>query len=172
MTFLDSFIPQLLATLVGGAIGVFGVWWAFRLQRRAAARDGVEQAAENLLLRIADYVGAVDAYMKEFGMMQWHAGEKLHRTYPHAAPVTIAVEVLRMRTEGEERAIADGFGATWKSVARAPGDSAASAASHMASAISLWRLEAPRSEVDATLETARQLSLKEGDVEVGPDDGS
>lgn len=171
MTFLDSFIPQLLATLVGGTIGVFGVWWAFRLQRKAAARDGVEHAAENLLLRIAEYVGAIDAYMKEFGMMQWHVyGAKMQRTYPHAAPVSIAVELLRMRTNGEERAMADELGTTWSYVAHAPAKSAASAAGHMATAVSRWRLGEPRSEVNDSLETARQLSLEEGEVEVTPDE--
>ena len=159
MTFLDSFIPQLLATLVGGAIGVFGVWWAFRLQRKAAARDGVEHAAENLLLRLAEYVGAVDAYMKEFGMTQWNVrGAKMQRTYPHAAPVSIAVELLRMRTVGEERALADAFGAAWDVVAHAHAESAASAASHIATAVSLWRLGSSVSEIENSLNFARKLS--------------
>jgi hypothetical protein len=164
VTFFDSFIPQLLATLVGGAIGVFGVWWAFRLQRKAATRDGVEHAVENLLLRLAEYVGLVDAYTKEFDMMQWHVyGAKMQRTYPHAAPVSIAVELLRMRTVGQERAVADAFAATWNIVAHAPAQTAASAAGHMATAVSLWRLEAPEAEINNSLSFAAKLSRSEGD---------
>ncbi|WP_336643795.1 hypothetical protein [Microbacterium sp. MMO-113] len=170
MTFLDDFIPQLLATLIGGVIGVFGVWWAFRLQRRAAARDDVDRAVENLLIRISDHVEAVEAYNSEFNMMRWDGTDKLGRTFPHAAPVSIAVELLRIRTSDEDREIADLLGATWSHVAHSTRVNRASAAGHMATAITRWRLGEPRDAVADSLETARQLSLPDDEVEVTSDE--
>ena len=53
--------PQLLATLVGGGIGLAGVLRVFRPQRRASARDRFDQAVEQLLLRpIDELAGARD----------------------------------------------------------------------------------------------------------------
>lgn len=170
MTFFDAFIPQLLATIVGGAIGVFAVWLAFRWQRNAAARDGVDRAVENLLQRIADHIAAVDAYNAEFNMTVWTAGSKLQRTYPHAASVSIACELLRMRTMGKERKVADDIGEAWNYVAHASSDTIGTAGGVLASAISKWRLGASRAEVSESLETARQLSLDAGEVEVRADD--
>ncbi|OWP20310.1 hypothetical protein CBF90_02080 [Microbacterium sp. AISO3] len=169
MSFLDSFVPQLLATLVGGAIGVFGVWLAFRLQRRAAARDDVDRAVETLLNRIADHVEAVQAYNAEFNMMRWGRDQKLARTFPHAAPVSIAVEVLRMRTSGGEREVADRLAATWRHVANSPASSRGSAAGHMATAITQWRLGEARTTLLGSLDTARQLSLGENKVDTVAD---
>lgn len=96
MTFLDSFIPQLLATLVGAGVGIYGVRLAFRWQRTATEHDAVDRAVEQLLQRISERVEAVDAYNKEFRMTRWGQATKMQRTFPHAAPVSIACEFLRM----------------------------------------------------------------------------
>lgn len=170
VSFLDAFVPQLLATLAGGVIGVFGVWWAFHLQRRAHTRDDVDRAVETLLSRLSDHVQAVDAYYAEFQMMRWGTSDKLTRTFPHAAPVSIAIEVLRWRTIKDEREVADLLGDTWSHVAHSSGENRASAAGHMATAINRWRLGESRGAILSSLETARQLSLHDDEVEVTSDD--
>lgn len=153
---------------MGGAIGVFGVWWAFRLQRRAAARDDVDRAVETLLNRISDHVEAAQAYTAEFNITRL-GREKLVRTFPHAAPVSIAVDVLRMRTSGDEREVADQLADTWKHVARSSASARGIAAGHMATAITQWRLRERRATILDTLDLARQLSLPEGTIDIVAD---
>lgn len=128
---------------------------------------------ENLLLRIAEHFTLVDAYMKEYNATMWgQPGSIVQRTYPHVAAVSIAVEFLRIKTSGEEREIADEISETWNAVAHATVDNTPSACGILVSAISKWRLGAPRESITDTLETARQLSLRDGEIEVRPDDES
>ena len=89
--FLAAFIPQLLATLVAGGLGVLAVWFAFKLQQGAAARDALDRAAESLLQRIGDYVDRLDAYRRETRTVTWAAGDFPKRQMPHPAGVSIAI---------------------------------------------------------------------------------
>ncbi|WP_022891599.1 hypothetical protein [Agromyces subbeticus] len=165
--FLEAFVPQLLATIVGGVIGVFAVWLAFGWQRRASAQDGVDQAVEYLLRRIAEYVSDLDAYKRDIGLVNWSAGQRPQRYVPHAAGVSIAVELLRMRTKGKERKVADEVGKAWSLAAAATLDKRGTACGFLAGAISDWRLGASPSEIADGLETVRQLALKDDESEIG-----
>ena len=168
--FLAAFIPQLLATIAGGAIGVFGVWLAFRWQQGASSGEAVDRAVENLLLRIGEYVADMDAYRRDFDMVNWAAGGRPQRQMPHAAVVSIAVELVRTRTKGAERAIANEIGNAWSLVAGADLDKRGTACAFLAESITLWRSGAPGAAVTDRLETARQLSLADGELEVTPDE--
>lgn len=168
--FLVAFIPQLLATIAGGGIGVFGVWLAFRWQQGASARDATDRAVENLLVRIADYVADLEAYRGDFEMVNWGAGGRPQRQMPHAAVVSIAVELVRMRTKGSELAIADEIGRAWSLIAGAGLDKRGTACAFLAEAITMWRSGATPEAVADRLETARQLSLKDDEVEISSDD--
>lgn len=59
--------------------------------------------------------------------------------------------------------MADELAGTRDIVAHAPAKTAASAAGYMATAVSLWRLEAPGAEINNSLSFAMKLSRSEDD---------
>ncbi|MGW9159285.1 hypothetical protein [Microbacterium sp. NPDC055665] len=170
LEFLAAFVPQLLATVVGGLLAVYAARLAFNWEQGAERQNDVERVAESLMQRIGDYVVAAEAYRREFALIDWRQGQKPQRTMPHPAGVSIEVEMLRVRTSGDDAEIADEIGRTWDAVAHAPLDNVATACGVLAGAIASWRRGVPRARVMDSLETARQLSLASGEFDVSPDD--
>ncbi|MGI9821949.1 hypothetical protein [Agromyces sp. Marseille-Q5079] len=168
--FLVAFLPQLFATLAGALIGVLAAWLAFTWQRRASNEDSVDRAVEDLLRRIGEYVADIDAYQKHIALVNWGAGQRPQRTAPHPASVTIAVELLRMKTKGKHRKVADEISKTWKAASSAELEKRTDSCGYLAAAITDWRLGASPAETADGMATARQLAVKNGELETEKDE--
>ena len=159
--FWVAFVPQLLASLAGAAVGVIGVLIGFALQNGTARRDAADAAAENVLQRISDFVEATDrwsafgtrAVITKFGDPP--AGPPRPTTYA----VTIALEILAMRTRGQEHKDAVAFRRAWTSVMKGETASARmNASGYLAGAISSWRVGGSAEDLVTDLATVVRVA--------------
>jgi hypothetical protein len=142
--FWDVFVPQLLAALVGAFAGVAGVLIGFRLQRRAAASDSVDDAVERLLIQLSEFAEESQVYADHNRFVFTRA----INTPPPPGParpvgysVSIAFEILAMRTSGGVRAVVNDISMIWADILHAPSAAdAASAAGVLAGLVSSWRM--------------------------------
>ena len=160
--FWASFVPQFLASLAGAVVGLVGVIIAFRLERGASRADSVDAAVERVLVELSTFVSK---------MATWRdAGDRpvaSPRAYPFA--VSIALEILVMRTRKDSRKIAQEFARLWGDIAPAANLEAQETASGLlASAITAWRAGLGDAEVEERLERIRELV--NGEVLDPPDD--
>ena len=141
--FWTSFVPQLLAALVGAFAGVAGVLIGFRLQRRAARSDSVDDAVERLLIRLSEFAEESKIYANHhrfFFAVPLNSPPPAGPARPVGYAVSIAFEILSMRTTGRERREANDISLIWSDILHAPGAAdAATAAGLLAGLVASWR---------------------------------
>lgn len=140
-TFWDAFLPQLLATLVGGgvtaAVSILAVRHAFQLEQDAKYDDRVTAAASVLITELAQYAEATHNRRRwaSFSMLPG-AGPEPPSPSPNS--VSAAIEALVIVTRGHERDDAKRISAAWQ-VIGIDTRSGADAARLLAGAIRDWR---------------------------------
>ena len=155
--FWSAFIPQLLATLVGSGAAVVAVYYGFRLQRTASSEDAIDAAVERLLVEIADFVTEVIAYRAEART----ADQEWNPPKPPGHGVSVAIEILKIRTRDENRRMAGHFSAAWSDIVRTPYMKyRQEAAGHLAGAISDWRLGRAEPAVLRNLKLVSRIAEK------------
>lgn len=147
-------MPQLLATVVGAAIGIAGVVVAFRLERRASTVDSFEQSVERLLLRIDELAADSDAWQSATDMTNWSRGDR-PPPHPHSGRVSIAIELVKLRAKDDDARKIQQISDAWDEIAQGHGETLSSACGVLATAVVKWRSHAPAEEFEDALHTAR-----------------
>lgn len=158
LEFWSSFIPQLLATLVGAGVGVLGVFVAFSLQRRASSVDGLDRAVESLLLSLSEMVRAIHEYEREMNVTMWSRGDRPHIHYPHPGGVSIAVELLKLKCPARDSIVAERISETWDTVAQAKGAAQKDSCGVFAGAVAKWHGGKPQADVFRSLRNAQRIA--------------
>ena len=153
MEFWSAFVPQLLATVVGAAIGIVGVVIAFRLERSAAIAEGFEMTIERLLERIDQLAADADAWQKSVNMTNWARGDR-PTPHPHVGRVSIAIEMVKLRATQRDRKPIQQISDAWDAIAQAHGEQLAQACGVLAGAVVKWRSCAPAAEFENALRVA------------------
>jgi len=141
--FWRTFVPQLLAALVGAGVGVFGVLLGFRLQRSASREDAVDAAIERLLVELSQFAEVTATYADRMRFAFFPGKDATPvPTKPLGFAVGIAFEIVAIRTRGRERIMAKKISAGWDNImggTRSP--EAATATGLLAGLISEWRTQ-------------------------------
>lgn len=153
-----SFIPQLLATLVGAGIGVLGVFVAFGLQRRASATDGVDRAVETLLLSLNELVRGIDEWERESNVVMWSNNDRPRIHHPHPGGVSVAIELLKLKSPARERMGAELISQAWDTIASTRGTRQKSACGIFAGAVLKWHEGKTQAEYSETLRVAQRIA--------------
>jgi hypothetical protein len=106
-----AFIPQLLAALVAAGIGIVGVVWAFRAQRRASYVDSVDNAAVRVVEEVTERAVAIRQYQHDIAAFEFLASSALIGGGPNPMPVKIpsdftldtAIDIALMRARGDDQ---------------------------------------------------------------------
>jgi len=151
--FWSTFIPQLLATVCGAGIGIFGVWVAFRLERRAATADGFDTSVERLLQRIDELAADTDAWQKTSSLTNWARGDR-PPPHPHVGRVSIAIEMVKLRARSTDQAPIQQISDAWDVIAQAHGEQLVHGCGVLATAVVRWRAKAPATEFERALRVA------------------
>ncbi|WP_412168319.1 hypothetical protein ACLUS2_013755 [Curtobacterium flaccumfaciens pv. flaccumfaciens] len=164
MDFWPAFVPQLLATVAGAGIGIAGVVLAFRLERHAASASGLEASVERLLQRVDELASAADAWQKTFNITNWARGDR-PMSHPHVGRVSIAIEMVKLRTTGQDAAAIQQISDAWDVLAEAHGEQLVHACGLLANAIIKWRSGGPAAEFNDALSVARTAAISEPDTD-------
>ena len=157
--FFEAFIPQLLATLVGAGIGVAGIFIAFFLQKRASVADGLDRAVEHLLLCLADYAAALNAFAAQVQMTNWAIGSRPTSHPAHPGQVSVALSMLKLKAPEQSQNTVGDFSKTWDVIAN--GANKESATGIFADVIVDWRAGVSSDEITARLEKAARMAVVE-----------
>jgi len=171
-TFWTTFLPQLVATVVGGLIGaaaaITAVERGFRLQRAAERDDRAHAAAAALMVELARYADAKEQTLA-WGSFGAHRGDP-PPPKPSRNAVSIAVETLVMSTQGEDREIARLVSNAWSSIRSAKGD-VIGGVGVLAGAVAAWRTgDRTGKSLRSHIHTAEELAID--GITIGEDDNS
>lgn len=116
MDFWATFLPQLLASLAGAAVGVFGVLLGFGLQHRREYAQRLDEAAARVVASSATYAGELEQFTA--GAAAALIAKGSGAVHPVANDVSVAVELLRVAAQNRaDRELADAIAAAWSSIA-------------------------------------------------------
>lgn len=62
----NSFVSTVIATAIGGLIGLAGVWWGFRLQRSHRYREVLDDSVVEAIDALATYARGASEYHEKF----------------------------------------------------------------------------------------------------------
>jgi len=144
LDFFNAFVPQLLATLVGAFAGVWGVRFGFQLQRKAAQADSVDNAVEGVLNRLTGFAEEATTFIDYHQTYRVRMANSAVPPSPPRKPVgfsvSIAFEILSIRTHGNEREEVKFMTDIWADILHSPNHPEASnAAGTLAGLVSNWR---------------------------------
>jgi hypothetical protein len=157
--FLESFVPQLLATLVGAGIGVVGIFIAFSLQRKASVADGLDRAVEHLLVCLADYAAALNAYAAQVQMTNWAIGSRPTSHPAHPGRVSIALSMLKLKAPDLKQETVGDFSKTWDAIANGANREAATGI--FADVVVEWHAGVSSHEIATRLERVARMAVVE-----------
>lgn len=170
--FSDAFVPQLIATVAGAAIGIAGVLWGFHLQRRGGAADGVDRAIEHLMLRLAEWTQIAQESRRASNLNKINMLNRapvFSPPGPHDGSVSIAIELLRVKLHdrglyvgrARDSKVVKALSTAWDQVVSGTLDGKVKACGVIAGALMTWRTGGPIEEVERSLEHAVKLAREE-----------
>lgn len=102
----NSFFSTVIATAIGGLIGLVGVWWGFRLQRahryEEVLNDSIVEAIDSLVVYAEQ---AIEHEEKHFEYMIAEIGSTgaPKPVRPNVLTATVRLAVVRMRARGADQ---------------------------------------------------------------------
>jgi len=157
----SSFVPTLLATLAGAAVGVAGVYLAFRWESTAKYEAKLDDAFADVIREFARRNEDLHSWMNQGG-----AGEVL--SPPPDLALVSAIEVVEMLARGNDVPFAKDLAFTYYAIKNADPRRQPGANGIVAGTVGRWRsgawsLEKARESLDAAKNLARRPVANQGD---------
>ncbi|MGK9148457.1 hypothetical protein KXS11_12595 [Plantibacter flavus] len=105
----NGFFSTIIATLIGAAFSLAGVWLTFRLQRRHRDEEVLTDSIAAALKRIADYASGMRSHQDQQDRVAEDRGDYFKRTGeavfypPDDLNVSMALDIARMRARGDNQ---------------------------------------------------------------------
>lgn len=112
----NSFIATVIATAIGGLIGLAGVWVGFLLQRRHQYREALNDCVAKVLDQIGAHASALRVVIQELEAIREYDRARVDylARYPEAAErlrepddlaLSMTMEIAKMRARGEDQLV-------------------------------------------------------------------
>lgn len=108
----NEFVSTIIATVVGGAISLVGVWWALRWQLVHRYGEVLDDSIARVLQEIAAYATAVERSLRQQEAVEFYAARGLDffaktgedpREEPTDFALSITLDVAQMRARGDDQ---------------------------------------------------------------------
>lgn len=138
----NSFFSTVIATAIGGVIGLAGVWWGFRLQRahryEEVLNDSIVEAIDSLVTYSEQAIEYHEKYINYMAAVSPIALRKPVK--PGVMTPTVRLAVVRMRARGADQKLVSDAISSFEQIIKMPSFTAQGvAAAQVAQKLSEWR---------------------------------